>query len=171
MARDTRAEILAVASELFGEQGYEATSLREIAERLGITKAALYYHFPSKQDIARALLTPLIEDFDTLMREVPGLLPDQPRTVLERYFDLCRRNRPLLTGLLRDTHLVSQLDLVNSVIHWRTQLDALLVGPAPADRVRAVVALGGLQDCAILFDDPAAFRTPAVDAALRALLP
>jgi len=51
------------------------------------------------------------------------------------------------------------------------QLDALLVGPAPADRVRAVVALGGLQDCAILFDDPAASRTPAVDAALRALLP
>jgi len=102
---------------------------------------------------------------------VPGLLPDRPRTVLERYFDLCLRHRSLLTGLLSDTHLVSQLDLVNSVIHWRVQLDELLVGPAPTDRVRAVVAMGGLQDCAILFDDPAASRTPAVDAALRALLP
>ena len=40
-----------VATELFIEQGYEGTSLREIADRLGITKAALYYHFPSKDDI------------------------------------------------------------------------------------------------------------------------
>jgi AcrR family transcriptional regulator len=49
--RDTKAEIQAVALELFSTQGYEATSLREIADRLGITKAALYYHFTSKQDI------------------------------------------------------------------------------------------------------------------------
>lgn len=57
--RDTRAQILAVATELFAEQGYEATSLREIAERLQITKAALYYHFPGKDDILRALLEPM----------------------------------------------------------------------------------------------------------------
>src|SRR5262249_20860254 len=42
---DTRARIQQVALELFAEQGYEKTSLREIAERLDVTKAALYYHF------------------------------------------------------------------------------------------------------------------------------
>ena len=41
----TRQRIQAVALELFTEQGYEKTSLREIAERLNVTKAALYYHF------------------------------------------------------------------------------------------------------------------------------
>ena len=41
---DTRARIQQVALEMFAEQGYERTSLREIAERLGVTKAALYYH-------------------------------------------------------------------------------------------------------------------------------
>ncbi len=46
-----RERILDVALELFTEQGYEKTSLREIADRLGVTKAALYYHFPSKGDI------------------------------------------------------------------------------------------------------------------------
>ena len=46
-----REEILDVALELFNEQGYEKTSLREIAERLGVTKAALYYHFERKEDI------------------------------------------------------------------------------------------------------------------------
>lgn len=40
-----------IALDLFNERGYEKTSLREIAEELGFTKAALYYHFPGKEDI------------------------------------------------------------------------------------------------------------------------
>src|SRR3974390_3625914 len=51
---DTRSRAQKVALELFAEQGYEKTSLREIAERLGVTKAALYYHFKSKEDIVRS---------------------------------------------------------------------------------------------------------------------
>src|SRR6201747_3109732 len=47
----TRERILDVALELFNEQGYDKTSLREISERLGVTKAALYYHFERKEDI------------------------------------------------------------------------------------------------------------------------
>jgi AcrR family transcriptional regulator len=67
MSRDTRAEILAVASELFVEQGYEATSLRQIAERLDLTKAALYYHFPSKDDLLLALIEPMFATAFELM--------------------------------------------------------------------------------------------------------
>jgi AcrR family transcriptional regulator len=48
---DTRERILEVALKLFNEQGYEKTSLREIAERLDVTKAALYHHFERKEDI------------------------------------------------------------------------------------------------------------------------
>jgi AcrR family transcriptional regulator len=58
MSGDTRQRILAVANELFIEQGYEGTSLREIADRLDITKAALYYHFRSKEEILQTLLEP-----------------------------------------------------------------------------------------------------------------
>jgi AcrR family transcriptional regulator len=47
----TRERILDIALQLFNEQGYDKTSLREIAERLGYTKAALYYHFERKEDI------------------------------------------------------------------------------------------------------------------------
>jgi AcrR family transcriptional regulator len=47
----TRQRILDVALQLFNEQGYDKTSLREIADRLGVTKAALYYHFERKEDI------------------------------------------------------------------------------------------------------------------------
>lgn len=52
----TRDRILDVALELFTENGYDGTSMREIAERLNITKPALYYHFDSKEDIVRTLL-------------------------------------------------------------------------------------------------------------------
>ena len=61
MVADTRQRILAVALELFTEQGYDATSLRQIAERLDFTKAALYYHFKSKEDILVGLLEPANE--------------------------------------------------------------------------------------------------------------
>lgn len=52
----TRQEALRIALELFTEQGYEATSLRQIADALGINKASLYYHFPNKEAILRAVL-------------------------------------------------------------------------------------------------------------------
>jgi AcrR family transcriptional regulator len=48
---ETRERILDVALELFTSQGYDKTSLRDIAERLEITKAALYYYFARKEDI------------------------------------------------------------------------------------------------------------------------
>jgi len=51
----TRERILDVALDLFTEKGFDRTSLREVAERVGVTKAALYYHFASKDDILMAL--------------------------------------------------------------------------------------------------------------------
>ena len=57
----TRQRILDVALDLFVEQGYEETSLREIAARVGVTKAALYYHFRSKDEILMTLHLPVHE--------------------------------------------------------------------------------------------------------------
>ena len=51
----TRQRILDIALDLFNEHGYDKTSLREIADELGFTKAALYYHFERKEDILLAL--------------------------------------------------------------------------------------------------------------------
>lgn len=52
---DTRAAIQRVALDLFTSRGYQATSMREIADLLGIKKASLYYHFAGKDDIVRSL--------------------------------------------------------------------------------------------------------------------
>lgn len=49
--KDTAAEILKAARQLFYEKGYEAASTREISARVGISKAALYHHFKNKEEI------------------------------------------------------------------------------------------------------------------------
>jgi AcrR family transcriptional regulator len=77
---DTRTRIQDVALELFTEQGYEATSLREIAERLRVTKAALYYHFKTKEDI----VTSLVESRIAAMDELIAWGESQPRTLETR---------------------------------------------------------------------------------------
>ena len=61
---DTRARIIDVALELFAAQGYEKTSLREIADRLGVTKAALYYHFKTKDDIVHGIVESMAAPID-----------------------------------------------------------------------------------------------------------
>lgn len=64
---NTRARIRAVAMELFTDQGYDKTSMREIAEQLGVTKAALYYHFQTKQDIIADLFVSLPEGINEIV--------------------------------------------------------------------------------------------------------
>jgi len=65
--KDMSSQILQVALELFTRQGYDKTSLREIAERLEVSKAALYYHFVSKEEILHALVAAIPRAFDELV--------------------------------------------------------------------------------------------------------
>ena len=86
----TRERILDAALTLFADKGYEATSMREIAAQLGITKAALYYHFDSKGDIVRAMLADVERQVTGLVdwaREQP-CTPDLSRQVLNRWSDI-----------------------------------------------------------------------------------
>ncbi|MFI6408801.1 TetR/AcrR family transcriptional regulator [Streptomyces sp. NPDC050548] len=90
---DTRQRIQDVALELFAEQGYEKTSLREIAEHLDVTKAALYYHFKTKEEI-------LVSIFEDLTKPIEDLIEwgrDQPHT-LETKQEIVRRYAVALDG-------------------------------------------------------------------------
>ncbi|MFK4100615.1 TetR/AcrR family transcriptional regulator [Streptomyces sp. NPDC019531] len=90
---NTRQRIQDVALELFAEQGYEKTSLREIAEHLDVTKAALYYHFKTKEEI-------LVSIFDDLTQPILDLIEwgrRQPHT-LETKQEIIRRYSVTLTG-------------------------------------------------------------------------
>lgn len=92
---DTRKRIQEVALELFAAQGYDRTSLRAIAERLQVTKAALYYHFKTKEDILQSVF----EDWAATVDELVAWGRMQPQTletrreVLRRYAELTTRGR------------------------------------------------------------------------------
>lgn len=54
--KDTRAQILVAARELFGENGYAATTMRAIAQRAGVDAALIHHHFGSKEALFRAVM-------------------------------------------------------------------------------------------------------------------
>lgn len=60
----TKQEILEVSLDLFSTYGYEATSVSQIAEAVGIRKASLYSHFSSKQEILDALLATVLDQYE-----------------------------------------------------------------------------------------------------------
>jgi AcrR family transcriptional regulator len=90
---DTRQRAIEVALDLFTEQGYDNTSLREIAERLGIRKASLYYHFASKEALLAGILESLLAPLDELVAWALA----QPRSVETRQ-EVLRRVAALLQG-------------------------------------------------------------------------
>ncbi|GAB1690488.1 TetR/AcrR family transcriptional regulator [Krasilnikovia sp. M28-CT-15] len=130
---DTRAEIRRVALELFTERGYEATSLREIAERLGVTKAALYYHFHSKEDIVRSLFGDYLAALDDLVAwataQPPG--PHLRTEVIDRMLQLsAEHGRQAMQFALANQHVVRDLHpgKENAFERLRTLFD-VLTGP------------------------------------------
>ncbi|MGH7918509.1 MAG: TetR/AcrR family transcriptional regulator [Candidatus Dormibacteraceae bacterium] len=86
---ETREGILRVATRLFTERGFEGTSTRDISAALGITKSALYYHFPNKDAIVLSVLTERRGDLDRLLRWIRDQppAPDLTRRAALRWVD------------------------------------------------------------------------------------
>ena len=61
---NTKEQILEASLDLFSVKGYEATSISQIADAVGLRKASLYSHFESKQDILDTLVDELTKEFD-----------------------------------------------------------------------------------------------------------
>jgi AcrR family transcriptional regulator len=172
---DTRSRAQKVALELFAEQGYEKTSLREIAERLGVTKAALYYHFKSKEDIVHSLTDDYFADFDALV----SWAREQPRTeqarheVLNRYVTLVLSGSEVFRFLEQNRASVETLEAGKErFARFRGRLDefvGVLTGPqAPLrDRVRATGAVLTAGATCMFFlrevDDPDELRAVILD--------
>jgi AcrR family transcriptional regulator len=112
----TRERILDVAQDLFTDQGFDGTSMREIAQRLNISKPAIYYHFASKEEILMALHMRLHEfgqaalarlADQTVTLELWGSLLDEvlDQMVAQRkIFLMHERNQAALEKLHRKDH-------------------------------------------------------------------
>ena len=114
-AAQTRERILDLALELFTEQGYDGTSLRDIAERLGTTKAALYYHFARKEDILLELHLRLHALGRGVLDELEAMPDDASRAaawpqLLDRVITQVAENRKLLLLHQRNQNALRALE-------------------------------------------------------------
>jgi AcrR family transcriptional regulator len=172
---DTRARIQQVALELFAEQGYDKTSLREIAERLDVTKAALYYHFKSKEDIVRSLAEDYFGQIDALIewaRSQPRMAETRAQ-ILRRYVQIVADGSDVFRMLHHNQAALASLD---SSVKRRGELfrermtglvDVLIEDHAgPRDRLRAAMTLGGVSVGWMTFVDEAEDRSKLCAAVL-----
>ncbi|MFD6426858.1 ScbR family autoregulator-binding transcription factor [Streptomyces sp. NPDC060198] len=92
----TRNAVLTAAAAVFAERGYEAATIQEILERAAVTKGALYFHFPSKEDLARGVL-------DHAVTEPPPEQPLKLQSFVDMGLILAHRlpREPLLRGAAR----------------------------------------------------------------------
>lgn len=164
-----------MARVLFAARGYRATSMQAIADEVGITKAALYYHFESKEDILHQLTVPLLDELETALAEAESCHSAEAVRwrAIEGYVDVHLRHRHTLTMLVKDMTLLVQAPVADRFRAAIALANELVAGPGGGleQRVRASQVVAGLADPVVLFrDEPAErLRTLILDGA-RALL-
>jgi AcrR family transcriptional regulator len=154
MTDDTRARILRAALEEFSTRGYHATSVRELAERVGVTKTAVLYHFPGKADIVTALAEPMLADVEAAMTKAEEAA-DPRRAAIEGLLDVWLSHRYLLRMNLRDLGLTASTEVFERFRDGMLRANMLVAGPDPdlAGQVRAAQAIAMLSDPVVLFAD------------------
>jgi AcrR family transcriptional regulator len=128
--------------------------MRDIAESMGMTKAALYYHFESKEQILEAVTEPIRVEMDRILHEAAGPARPTPEQLLTRLADMLSRHALLIGTVFNDPssggrgHHLRAREKFGPIV-------AILAGDGGPDRVvRARCAIG-----AVLFAVLATVRT------------
>jgi AcrR family transcriptional regulator len=131
---------------MFGEHGYAAVSMRDLAAELNIQAPSLYSHFPSKADLLLACLCPLMDEVDALLAEAPSV-PVSDREVqqwLTGYIQAGARHPAATTILMTDEAARSQPKLASRVLQQARRLSAMLELFGSPDRRTTVALLGAV---------------------------
>ncbi|AYY14819.1 TetR/AcrR family transcriptional regulator [Actinobacteria bacterium YIM 96077] len=164
---DMGARIRSVALELFTKQGYEKTSLRQIAERLGVSKAAVYYHYRTKVSILDDLLRPLADGEEEIIDAAHYVSVEKPEgryQIIVRFIDLLLEHRELATYVMTDIVGASNSRMVPRLQRYDRQLIEMLSpeGVPRAEQVRALSAFGAVMAVLTLAEVPSEELRPLV---------
>lgn len=174
----TRAEACRTALKLFTGQGYEATSMRQIADELGINKASLYYYFDSKEAILHALFGHRVDETENLLtwlrEQPPG--PDLLAEAVLRWVESFSTEKlqgirfmianPLIARSMTGSRGGDQIGA--NLVAFAEELTGLLPDPTPENAVlvrMAVLSINAAVQAAAQDDTP---DQVIVDAARRA---
>ncbi len=162
-ARATRLAILTAAAEHFARNGYHGTSLDSVLADSGGTKGALYFHFASKEALARAVIADMVQEWGNLRVEISGRGLDPLSALLALIDNVIERlmEDPIARGgtrLLNDLPMRAQDEHGHyglgersafALLTQATQEGLLREGTEPALVARQIVALiaGHRQIC------------------------
>ncbi|KAF0836781.1 TetR family transcriptional regulator [Nocardia caishijiensis] len=143
----TKQAIRDAALRLFAAKGFEQTSLREVADMVGITKASLYYHYASKLDLLLAIIDPIIDHMRDIVTDIDAVPYDSEgiRAVLRTYLRGMIRHRDAGALCVRDTAAIVNAiadrypDLMEPTRELRTWLSG--PNPTPESMLRAAGAI------------------------------
>jgi AcrR family transcriptional regulator len=148
-AADTRQRLIDVAVDLFTRHSFAGTSLQMIADEMGFTKAAIYYHFRTREELLSAVVEPIFEQLSGIVVAAQEQRGAGARAdfMLCGYAELAVANRGLVSVLACDPSVTT---LLHSQPKWAELIGAqlaLLAGdePHPGGLIKASVALAGIS--------------------------
>jgi len=140
-ATDTRQRLIDIAVRLFTRHSFAGTSLQMIADEIGFTKAAVYHHFHTREELLGAVVEPLVRELERIIETAEALRsrPARAEHMLSGYVDLVVRNRGLMSVLAGDPGVIDMLrsqrdDLVQRQVRLLADID-----PGPGGLVKAAV--------------------------------
>lgn len=148
----TRARLVVAAVVLFTQHGFAGTSLQMIADELGFTKAAIYYHFRTREQLLSAVVEPILEQLRIVVETAEQQRTAHARAdhMLRGYAELAVQNRALVSVLAGDPS-------VNDALRTRPEWDAVInrqmalladTDSGPAGMVKAAVVFSGIAGAA-----------------------
>ncbi|GAA4724041.1 TetR/AcrR family transcriptional regulator [Phytohabitans rumicis] len=177
-AQDSRQRFIDAAIRLFTRHSFAGTSLQMIADEVGVTKAAVYHHFRTREELLAAVIEPLVTQMRESVEAAEAQRTAHARadTVLTGFVDLVVRNQDLIPVFAGDPGTVEMLRSQHNVEGLVERQVALLeaLDPTPAGKVRAAVALAGIA-CSVgpsrlaADFDPETLRPLLLDAGRRTL--
>lgn len=139
----TRAQILEAAAEIFAARGYRGTSVKDVAERAGMTKGAVYFHFPSKESLAVAVVEEHYRRWPVAMEEIRAQGFSPLATVEEMLTRAARafRDEPVMQAgaRLQNERAFIDAELPLPYVDWTQLLQALLQDAREVGQLRADV--------------------------------
>jgi len=145
---DTRTRLIDVAIDLFTRHSFAGTSLQMIADELGFTKAAIYHHFRTREQLLAAVIEPMLDELRAVVESAQTRRTPHARAehMLSGYATLAVRNRGLVAVLAADPSVAAALadradwgDLISRQLALLADVD-----PGPAGEVRAAMVFAGM---------------------------
>jgi AcrR family transcriptional regulator len=171
---ERRAVIVEAAGRLFGERGYEATRLDEIAAAAGVTKPIVYRHFDSKRDLYLALLDRHRDDLAGFVASIPaaGSTEERLRAVLEVWLGYVETRSYAWKMLFRDTGGGPEIAARRREVHARARavlvevIRSLAATPVPRRELEPLAELMSMGMAALVLwwiEEAAVSRAAVLD--------